>query len=140
MAVANEEILKQSIVNVFGSEITVENLVWEIVPDYFIYKLPNLKIISCSIKTNNEGNRIDFSFFVIDYILFTAIANIFEVFDTIVKSSSDKWSPCSYSTKIIAQILLTKPLIKYILTTINSSTQDLADKNVVRLKIFSKGS
>ena len=134
MAASNEENLKQSIVNVFGSEITVENLVWEIVTDYFIYKLPNLKIISCSIKTNNEGNKIDFSFFVIDFISFTAIANIFEVFDTIVKSGSDKWSPCSYSTEIIAQLVQTKPLIKYTLTTINSSTQDLAEKNVVRLK------
>ena len=134
MAAANEENLEQRIVNVFRSEITVEKLVWEVVPDYFIYKLPNLKIISCSIKTNNEGNKIDFSFFVIDYISFTAIANIFEVFDVIVKSCSDKWSPCSYSTQIIAQIVETKPLIKYTLTTINSSTQDLADKNVVHLK------
>ena len=134
MAAANEGNLKQSIVNVFGTEITVENLVWEIVPDYFIYKLPNLKIISCALKTNNEGNRIDFSFFVIDYISFTAIANIFEVFDTIVKSGSDKWTPCSYLTNIITQLVQNKPLIKYTLTTTNSSTQDLADKNIVRLK------
>ena len=134
MAAANKENLKQSIVNVFGSEITVEKIVWEIVPDYFLYKLPNLKIISCSIKTNNEGNKIDFSFFVIDYISFTAVANICEVFDVIVNSSSDKWSSCSYSTEIIAQVVQTKPLIKYNLTSINSSTQVLADKNVIHLK------
>ena len=107
---------------------------WEIIPDYFIYKLPNLKIISTCIKTNNSGDRIDFSFFVIDYIDFPSIVNICEVFDVILKSSSDKWSLTSYSNKIITQVETAKPLIKYTLTTINSSGRSLAGRNVNKLK------
>ena len=130
----HEEQLKTSISNYFGSEITSDKLVWEIVPDYFVFKLPNLNIISTSIKTNNSGNKIDFSFFVIDYISFTEIANFCEIVDVIIKSNSDKRNPCSYSTKIIAETSPAKPLIKYTLTTINYSGVKLADRNVVKLK------
>ena len=122
MASANEDILRQSIAIFWGGDVSVDKLLWKIVPDYFVYKLSNLGIISNCIKTNNEGNKIDFSFFVIDYISFTAIANICEVFDAIVKSSSDKWSPCSYSTQIIAQVTAAKPLVKHTLVINNSST------------------
>ena len=134
MAAANEEQIKECIFNYFQRNITPEKLVWEIVPDYFIYKLPNLKIISTCIKTNNSGDRIDFSFFVIDYLGFPSIANICEVFDVILKSSSDKWSPASYSTQIIAEVGTARPLIKYTLTTINCSGKNLADRNVIQLK------
>ena len=109
---AQEEQLKTSISTYFGSEITPDKLVWEIVPDYFIFKLPHLRIISTTIKTNNAGDRIDFSFFVIDYISFTEIAKICEIVDVIIKSSSDKWNPCSYSSKFITQTLPAKPFIK----------------------------
>ena len=131
---AQEEQLKTSISTYFGSEITPDKLVWEILPDYFIFKLPHLRIISTCIKTNNAGDRIDFSFFVIDYISFTEIANICQIVDVIIKSSSDKWNQCSYSTKIVAHTSPAKPLIKYTLTTINCSGVKFADRNVVKLK------
>ena len=129
-----EELVKEKIISFFQGYVSPETLVWEIVPDYFTYKLPNLRIISVSLKTNISGDRIDFMFYVIGYIPLTSIVNISEVVDVILRSSSDKWAPTSYTTKVITQIANEQPLVKYTLSAINYSGTKLAKGNVRVLK------
>ena len=129
-----EETVKEKIVNYFQGHISPETLVWEIVPDYFVYKLPNLRIISVSLKTSISGDRIDFMFYVIGYIPLTSIVNISEVVDVILRLSSDKWAPTSYITKVITQVANEHPLVKYTLSAINYLGTKLAKGNVHVLK------
>ena len=105
--------LKEKIVNYFQGHISAEVLVWEIVPDYFVYKLPNLEIGFVCLKTNIAGDSIDFSFYVIGHLNLTSIVNICEVVDVVLKASSDKWAPTSYTTEVIAQVTNLQPLVKY---------------------------
>ena len=141
MAAANEEQLKSQIeaaektlvdkINTyFQHPISPEGLVWEIVPDYFIFKLPNLKINFVCIKTNIAGDRIDFSFYVIDHISLNSIVNICEVVDVVLKSISDKWSPTSYTSETIAKVTNINHLVKYKLSAINYSGTNFAKGNV----------
>ena len=141
MAAANEEQLKsqietsektvqEKIVNYFQGHISPETLVWEIVPDYFVFKLPNLEIGFVCLKTNIAGDRIDFCFYVIGHLNLTPIVNICEVVDVVLKASSDKWAPTSYTTEVIAQVTNLQPLVKYKLSAINYSVTNFAKGNV----------
>ena len=125
-----EEKVKEKIVNYFQGHISPETLVWEIVPDYFVFKLPNLKISFVCLKTNIAGDRIDFSFYVVGYLNITSIVNICEVVDVVLKASSDKWAPTSYTSEVIAQVTNLHPLIKYKLSAINYSGTHFAKGNV----------
>ena len=107
-----------------------ETLVWEIVPDYFNYKLPNLEIGFVCMKTNIAGNRIDFSFYVIGHLNLTTIVNICEAVDVVLKASSDKWAPTSYTSEVVAQVTNLQPLVKYKLSAINCSGTKFAKGNV----------
>ena len=131
---ADEKEVKEKIISFFQGHISPETLVWEIVPDYFTYKLPNLRIVSVSLKTNISGDRIDFMFYVIGYIPLTSIVNISEVVDVILRSSCDKWAPTSYTTEVITQVANEHPLVKYTLPAINYSGTKLAKGNVHVLK------
>ena len=81
-------------------------------------------------KTNISGDRIDFSFYVVDQLHFTAIANICEIVNVVLKSSSDKWAPTSYKSEIIAQVTSVRPLVKYTLSAIIYSGTDFAKGRV----------
>ena len=129
-----EKELKLKIFSYFDAHITPDNLIWELLPDYFVYKLPHLKINSVVIKTNISGDRIDFSFYTIDYISVVVIVSICEIFDTTLRASSDKWDPVTYSHKTITQVSSSVPLIKYTLTAINYSGTRLAQGNVHKLR------
>ena len=134
---AAEETLKEKVVNYFQGHISPEALVWEILPDYFVFKLPNLQIGFVCMKTNIAGDRIDFSFYVIGYLNLAAIVNICEVVDVILKSSSDKWAPTSYTSEVIAQVTNVQPLVKYKLSAINYSGTNFA-KGRVHVSKYSK--
>ena len=125
-----EETVKEKIVNYFQGHISPETLVWEILPDYFVYKLQNLKIGFVCLKTNIAGDRIDFSFYVIGHLNLTSIVNICEVVDVVLKASSDKWAPTSYTREVIAQVTNLQPLVKYKLSAINYSGTNFAKGNV----------
>ena len=130
----DEETLKLKVLSYFDGYITPDNLIWELVPDYFVYKLPHLKINSVTIKTNTSGDRIDFSLFVIDYLPFVVIVSICEVFDTILRTSSTKWESASYSLENIAQVSSAISLVKYTITSVNYSGSRLAQGNVHKLR------
>ena len=58
--------LKSKIVELFGSEeVAVNDIIWELFPNYCKLKLPHLKIISAGLKTNATGNEIKVGFFVV---------------------------------------------------------------------------
>ena len=126
---AAKETVKEKIVNYFQGHISPETLLWEILPDYFVFKLPNLQIGFVCMKTNIAGDRIDFSFYVIGYLNLTSIVNICEVV-VILKSSSDKWAPTSYTSEVIAQVTNIQPLVKYKLSAINYSGTNFAKGRV----------
>ena len=126
---AAKETVKEKIVNYFQGHISPETLLWEILPDYFVFKLPNLQISFVCMKTNIAGDRIDFSFYVIGYLNLTSIVNICEVV-VILKSSSDKWAPTSYTSEVIAQVTNIQPLVKYKLSAINYSGTNFAKGRV----------
>ena len=127
---AAEKTLANKVFTYFQGPISPEALVWEIVPDYFIYKLPNINIGFVCLKTNISGDRIDFSFYVTDHLSLTAIVNICQIVDVVLKSSSDKWAPISYKSEIIAQVTNMCPLVKYTLSAINYSGTDFAKGRV----------
>ena len=86
----DEETLKLKVLSFFEEYITPDNIIWELIPDYFVYKLPHLRINSVAIKTNYSGDRIDCSFYVIDYISLVVIVSICEIFDAVLRTSSLK--------------------------------------------------
>ena len=56
--------LKEKVVELFGSEeVAVNNIIWELFPNYCKLKLPHLKIISVGLRTNSTGNEIKVSSF-----------------------------------------------------------------------------
>ena len=58
------------LIQLFGSEeIAVNDIIWELFPNYCKLKLPHLKIISVGLKTNSTGNEIKVSFFFIINLL-----------------------------------------------------------------------
>ena len=60
--------LKEKVIQLFGSEeIAVNDIIWELFPNYCKLKLPHLKIISAGLKTNSTGKEIKVSFFIVNF-------------------------------------------------------------------------
>ena len=129
----NEKELKSKIENYFG-KVTPDQLIWNLFPDFFIYKLRELDIISVSIKTNNQGNRIDFAYYSKNRLNFDKITLICEIFDTILRASGDEWTKSSYSTEYVTSATDREPLIKYNIVTNNFLGINLANKNIIQIK------
>ena len=125
-----EEVLKKQILEYHKGNVSPESLLWEILPDYFVFKLPDLLINFVNLKTNIAGDRIDFVFYVTGYLDFKAIVNICQIVDQILKANSNKWDPTSYTSEIIASVSNHFPLVKYKLTTINGSGTNFAKGRV----------
>ena len=131
----DEEKLESKIKNYYG-KITPDQLIWNLFPDFFYYKLSYHNIISVSQKTNEQGNRINFAYYCIKRLNFNEIAPICEIFDSILKASGDEWSKSSYSIKHVATAINQNPLIKYDIVTNNFSNINLANKNITQIKNF----
>ena len=96
----------------------------------------HLKIISGGIKTNEAGNEIKISFYVINLLSIEDITTISAVLDTINKSPSNNWNPCYYSYQPIVDIEGENTLFKYIFTCENHTNEHLVDKKVLQFKTF----
>ena len=96
------EELKEKIVELFGSDSKVNKIIWELVPNYFKVKLPNLEIISVHLKTNETGNEIKIFIFITNVLTIGLIATILAFLDLINISSSNNWEPDSYSKEDIS--------------------------------------
>ena len=125
-----EEKLKSKIQNYYG-KITPDQLIWNFFPNFFIYKLTDLNIISVSLKTNAEGSRIDFAYYRLNFNKITAIC---EVFDTILNASGNEWTESTSSTDFVVSTLNQEPLIKYTITTHNKTNKNLTNKNIILIK------
>ena len=128
--------LKEKVLELFGSTIPANNIIWELFPNYCKLKLSHLKIISGGIKTNENGNEIKITFFIINLLSLEDIVKITAVLNTISKSSSDKWDSYQYSYQPVITIDEGYNLLKYIFTSKNHTKEYLADKNIVRFDIF----
>ena len=128
-----EEKLKSKIQNYYG-KITPDQLIWNLFPNFFIYKLTDLNIISVSLKTNAEGSRIDFAYYSKNRLNFNKITPICEVFDTILKASGNERTESTSSTDCVVSVPNQEPLIKYTITTHNKTNKNLTNKNIILIK------
>ena len=123
--------LKGKIVELFESEeVAVNDIIWELFPNYCKLKLPHLKIISAGLKTNATGNKIKVSFFIVNLLSMTG------VLDTISKSSNNNWSNYHYSYQPIATINEQHSLFKYTFSSENHTNEYLASKDIVKFTLF----
>ena len=137
MAESNTEVgLKEKVFELFGSDIAINKIIWELFPNYCKLKLSHLKIISGGKKTNEAGNEIKISFYVINLSSIEDITTISAVLDTINKSSSNNWNLCYYSYEPIVDIEGENTLFKYIFTCENHTSEHLADKKVLQFITF----
>ena len=129
--------LKSKIVELFGSEeVAVNDIIWELFPNYCKLKLPHLKIISAGLKTNATGNEIKVGFFVVILLSLEEIVLITAVLDTISKSSNNNWTNYHYSYQPIATINEKHSLFKYTFSSENHTNTYLAGKDVVKFTLF----
>ena len=129
--------LKSKIVELIGSEeVTVNEIIWELFPNYCKLKLPHLKIISVGLKTNETGKEIKVSFFIVNLLSIKEIVLITAVLDTISKSSNNNWSNYHYSYQPIATINEQHSLFKYTFSSENHTNEYLASKDVVKFTLF----
>ena len=106
--------LKEKVIQLFGSEeIAVNDIIWELFPNYCKLKLPHLKIISAGLRTNSTGNEIKVSFFIVNLLSLEEIVLITGVLDVISKSSNNNWTSYHYSYQPIASINENHNLFKY---------------------------
>ena len=90
--------LKEKVIHLFGSEeVQVNDIIWELFPNYCKLKLPHLKIISAGLKTNSAGNEIKVSFFIVNLVSLEEIVLITAVLDAISKSSNNNCTNYHYS-------------------------------------------
>ena len=128
--------LQEKILELFGSDIAVNKIIWELFPNYCKLKLSHLKIISGGLKTNETGNEIQVSFFIVNLLSLEEIVTISAVLDTVSKSSNNNWSKYHYSYQPIVTIDEGYNLFKYTFTSENHTNEHLADKNVVKFSLF----
>ena len=129
--------LKEKVIQLFGSEeVQVNDINWELFPNYCKLKLPHLKIISAGLKTNSAGNEIKVSFFIVNLLSLEEIVLITAVLDTISKSSNNNWSNFHYSYQPIATINEEHSLFKYTFSSENHTDTYLAGKDVVKFTLF----
>ena len=129
--------LKEKVIQLFGSEeVAVNDIIWELFPNYCKLKLPHLKIISAGLKTNSTGNEIKVSFFIINLLPLEEIVLLTGVLDVISKSSNNNWTSYHYSCEPIATINENHNLFKYTFTSENHTNEYLASKDIVKFTLF----
>ena len=129
--------LKEKVIQLFGSEeIAVNDIIWELFPNYCKLKLPHLKIISAGLRTNSTGNEIKVSFFIVNLLSLEEIVLITSVLDVISKSSNNNWTSYHYSYQPIASINENHNLFKYTFTSENHTNEYLAGKDIVKFTLF----
>ena len=129
--------LKEKVIQLFGSEeVAVNDIIWELFPNYCKLKLPHLKIISAGLKTNSTGNEIKVSFFIINLLPLEEIVLLTGVLDVISKSSNNNWTSYHYSYEPIATINENHNLFKYTFTSENHTNEYLASKDIVKFTLF----
>ena len=129
--------LKEKVVQLFGSEeIAVNDIIWELFPNYCKLKLPHLKIISISLRTNSTGNEIKVSFFIVNLLSLEEIVLITSVLDVISKSSNNNWTSYQYSYQPIASINENHNLFKYTFTSENHTNEYLTGKDIVKFTLI----
>ena len=129
--------LKKKVVQLFGSEeIAVNDIIWELFPNYCKLKLPHLKIISISLRTNSTGNEIKVSFFIVNLLSLEEIVLITSVLDVISKSSNNNWTSYQYSYQPIASINENHNLFKYTFTSENHTNEYLTGKDIVKFTLI----
>ena len=129
--------LKEKVIQLFGSEeVAINDIIWELFPNYCKLKLPHLRIVSAGLKTNSTGNEIKVSFFIINLLSLEEIVLITGVLDVISKSSSNNWTSYHYSYEPIATINENHNLFKYTLTSENHTNEYLAGKHIVKFTLF----
>ena len=90
--------LKEKVIQLFGSEeVVVNDIIWDLFPNYCKLKLPHLKIISAGLRTNSTGNEIKVSFFIVNLLSLEDTVLITNVLDVISKSSNNNWTSYHYS-------------------------------------------
>ena len=129
--------LKDKIVELFGSEeVAVNDIIWELFPNYCKLKLPHLKIISIGLKTSETGKEIKVSFFIVNLLSIEEIVLITTVLDAISKSSNNNWSNYHYSYQPVATINEHHSLFKYTFSSENHTNTYLAGTDVVKFTLF----
>ena len=120
---------ESAINTIFGYEISLEQLLWELCPSYFKIKCVEDFITTVSVCTSEDGKKVSVKVYVINELSFPRIAFIATVLDAMTCSVSDKWMPFSYSFQSVVSIGEEHKLNKYTFTTENHTNQDLAGKN-----------
>ena len=85
--------LKNSLTRLFDSEVKVDQVLWELLPTYFKIKIPELKVVSIGLKTNEEGNEIIVSICIVNTLSAEKLSTILAVLDLINLSTSKNWMP-----------------------------------------------
>ena len=129
--------LKEKVIQLFGSEeVAVNDIIWELFPNYCKLKLSHLKIISAGLKTNSTGNEIKVCFFIVKLLSLEEIVLITGVLDVISKSSNNNWTSYHYSYQPTATINENHNLFKYTFTSKNHTNEYLAGKDIVKFTLF----
>ena len=120
----------ESAVNtIFGYNISLEKLLWELCPTYFKIKCAEDFITTVQVCTSEDGKKVNVKLYVINELSFPRIAYISTDLDAMTRSVSDKWEPFTYSFQSIVPIGEEHKLNKYTFTTENHTNEDLAGKN-----------
>ena len=124
---ASEE-LKEKLEQLFDSDVKVDQILWELTPKYFEIKIPELKVVSIGLETDEEGKSITITVYVINTISIEKLSVILAVLNLINLSSSNNWMPFTYSFEEIITIQEEHKLYRYFSKTQNISEENLAGK------------
>ena len=50
--------LKEKLNQLFDSDVKIDKVLWELLPVYFNIKIPELKVVSIGLKTNETGKYL----------------------------------------------------------------------------------
>ena len=128
--------LKDCLEQLFDSEVKLDKVLWELLPVYFRIEIPELKVVSIGLKTNENSNEITVSIFIVNTLLVEKLATILAVLDLINLSTSNNWLPYSYSFTNIADIEQEHKLYKYNFTSKNLTEENLAGKEAVYFSCY----
>ena len=98
------EELKEKIEQLFDSDSKVDQILWELVSVYFKIKIPELKVVSIGLETDEEGKQIIINVYVVNTLSIERLSVILAVLDLINLSSSNNWMPFTYSFEEIETI------------------------------------
>ena len=113
--------LKEKLEQLFDSDVTIDKVLWELVPVYFQVKIPELKVISIGLKTEEDGKELTITAYVVNFIPVEKVRIILAVLDLINLSSSCNWIPYTYSFIDIMNIQGEDKLYNYTFNTKNLS-------------------